>query len=205
MTQLSSIDYFKATYGLRDEDLLLVPYGSRVYGTNKADSDYDYIAVIPENRKADTGTEYCHNNINIHMYNWIDFGIQLFEHKIHCLEAYFLPESPIPKHFPLEINPAKLRNSISQKASHSWVKAKKKIEVEKDYYIGWKSLFHSLRILNFGKQVAVSGSIKDYGSANSYWFDIRDRQCYNWIVLEEVFKPIYNKLATEFREYAPKN
>jgi hypothetical protein len=34
------------------------------------------------------------------------------------------------------------------KASNSFVKAKKKIEVERDYYVGWKSLFHSLRILD---------------------------------------------------------
>ena len=47
MRAVDDLDYFKATYGLRDQDVLLVPFGSRVYGTHDADSDFDYLAIVP--------------------------------------------------------------------------------------------------------------------------------------------------------------
>jgi predicted nucleotidyltransferase len=203
---MDDIDYFKATYGLADHDLLLVPYGSRVYGTHKEDSDYDYMAIVPANRRADTGTEYRRNDVNIHIYNRYDFLVQLGRHKIHTLEAYFLPDSPVVKDgfFKLKLDLVQLRRELSEKASHSFVKAKKKIDKEGDYYVGWKSLFHSLRILTFGIQIATDGKITDYGAANQHWFDIRDAQQYNWAYFKEKYQPIYNQLATDFRKLAPK-
>lgn len=94
--------------------------------------------------------------------------------------------------------------SPALKASHSFVKAKKKIEKEKDYYIGWKSLFHSLRILTFGTQIAQMGKIENYGAANHIWFDILKDPHYEWAYYEDKYKPIYNDLATTFRKVAPK-
>ncbi len=195
--------HFENAYDLHESDYTVVPYGSRVYRTNKADSDYDYIAIIPEN-KAKTGEEYLHNNINVHIYNKADFQSQLNEHKVHTLEAYFLKGSLIALLFDFKLDLVKLRHEFSQKSSNSFVKAKKKIEVEKDFYIGWKSLFHSLRILNFGIQIAKTGKIEDYEAANHYWFAIRDAQKYDWDYFKEKYQPEYNRLATEFRKLAPK-
>lgn len=200
---MTDIEYFKYTYGLGN-DTIIVPYGSRVYGTDRNDSDYDYIAIIPSNRKANTGEEYRRNLVNIHMYNRFDFQDQLNSHKIHTLEAYFLPDGIVSKQFKFNLNLSILRNELSQKSSHSFVKAKKKIDKEKDYYIGWKSLFHSIRILDFGIQIAKNGKISDYSSANSYWFDILNAQQYNWDFFKKKYQPIYNSLATEFRKVAPK-
>jgi predicted nucleotidyltransferase len=201
---MDDIEYFKSTYGLRDRDVLLIPYGSRVYGTHKEDSDYDYMAIVPANRRANTGEEYVRNNVNIHIYNRYDFQKQLEQHKIHALEGYFMPGGLISGQFNLKLDVTKLRHELSAKASHSFVKAKKKIEVEKDYYVGWKSLFHSLRILDFGLQMATKGKITDYGSANKFWFEIRDAQQYNWEYFKQKYQPVYNELATEFRKAAPK-
>ena len=202
---MDGLERFKATYGLRDEDVVFFPYGSRVYGTHTEKSDYDYMAVVPGNRKADTGTEYCWDDINIHIYNRVDFGDQLDRHKIHTLEAYYLPDSQCPSMYPVwKLDKGKLRHELSAKSSHSFVKAKKKIEVEKDFYIGWKSLFHSLRILVFGIQMASDGRITDYGAANQHWHDILEAQQYNWDYFKETYQPIYNSLATEFRKLAPK-
>lgn len=200
---MDDIEYFKATYGLSDKDVVLIPYGSRVYGTHKEDSDYDYMAIVPANRK-NTGEEYVRNKINIHIYNRYDFQQQLTQHKIHTLEAYCMPGGLISGQFNFKLDITKLRHELSAKASHSFVKAKKKIEKEKDFYVGWKSLFHSLRILNFGLQMATQGKIRDYGAANQFWFDIRDAQEYNWDYFKQKYQPIYNELATEFRKAAPK-
>lgn len=194
---MNDIENFKNRFNLKD--ITLIPYGSRVYGTNTDKSDYDYIVIVPDNT-VETGTEYHGGNTDINVISKSDFQIQLDEHKIHALESFFLIDLP----FKFKLNLGVLRESISQKASHSFVKAKKKIEVEKDYRIGWKSLFHSLRILDFGIQVATFGKIKDYGSANKYWFEILGSQRYDWDYYKDKYQPVYNRLATDFRKLAPK-
>jgi hypothetical protein len=138
------------------------------------------------------------------VFNRNDWQRQLNDHKVHALEAYFLPDGICRGQFQLKINLKVLRNTLSEKASHSFVKAKKKIDKEKDFYVGWKSLFHSLRILNFGAQIAETGAINDYAAANHHWFDILHNPQYEWAYLEEKYKPIYNELATRFRKAAPK-
>lgn len=178
---------------------LLIPYGSRVYGTHKEDSDFDYIAIVADNGDIVTGTEYAHDNINIHVYKEQNFKDQLRDHKIHALEAYYL-QCVAYGH---KLDLVKLRHELSEKASNSFVKAKKKIDKEKDFYVGWKSLFHSLRILTFGTRIALENRI-DYSEANHYWFEIRDAQQYNWAYFKEKYQPVYNSLATEFRKLAPK-
>jgi hypothetical protein len=85
---VNDLDYFKATFGLRDEDVLLVPFGSRVYGTHDDDSDHDYLAIVPPNRRAVSGQEYRRRQINIQIYNRHDFQRDLDLHRIHALEAY---------------------------------------------------------------------------------------------------------------------
>lgn len=192
-----------ATYGLRDQDVLIFPYGSRVYGTASAQSDHDFLAIIPANRRTDTGTEFRWNDVNVHMFNKIHFQNQLQEHKIHALEAYFHPCGLGPANFKFALDLGVLRAELSQKASHSFVKAKKKIAKEKEYYLGWKSLFHSLRILDFGTQIATKSRIVDYSAANKYWEEIITAQQYNWDYFEEKYKPIFNKMASAFRLVAP--
>lgn len=200
---MTDIEVFKATYGFRDQDILMVPYGSQVYGTARPDSDEDYMGIVLLDRDC-TGQEYCHNRLNVHLYGHRDFQRQLLIHKIHALEAWFLPDSPCQGRFTFKLNLHNLRESISEKASHSWVKAKKKFEIERDYLIGQKSLFHSLRILMFGTQVGQEGRIVDYSVANQHWRDIIECGQYQWEYYENKYKPIYNSLATEFRKVAPK-
>lgn len=204
MPDLTDIEYFRATYGLRECDVVLIPYGSRVYGTHSEKSDYDYIGLVPANRMVDTGTEYHWNNLNVHIYNRYDFQKQLERHKIHALEAYSMPDGYVAANFKFQLDLPVLRKEISEKASHSFVKAKKKIDKESDFYVGWKSLFHSLRILNFGIQFASKGKIYDYSEANNYWYEIRDAQQYNWEYFKDKYQSVYNELASEFRKLAPK-
>ena len=201
---MQNLERFKQTYGLRDCDVILIPYGSRVYQTHSVKSDYDYIAIVLENRRADTGTEYNYDDLNVQVYNRRDFQDQLNQHKIHALEAWFHPDKQLSCDFQFKLRLSLLRDSISGKSSHSFVKAKKKIEVEHDYLIGWKSLFHSLRILNFGIQIASFGDISDFGSTNMYWEEIINEKLTDWSLLHERYKPVYNAFATEFRKLAPK-
>lgn len=188
-------------------EILLIPCGSRIYGTASKSSDCDYMAIVDDDLLEDkaTGFEFFKKNINLQFYTYTDFQKHLDEHKVHALEGYFLPESLIKDNFHFELDLTILRSSFSEKASNSFVKAKKKIEVEKDFYIGWKSLFHSLRILDFGSQIAEKGYIEDYASASHFWLEIVGEQQYNWKFFKEKYQPIYNRLATRFRELAPKS
>ena len=200
---MDEIQRFRSQFKIKENQLLLFPYGSTVYGTSSPKSDQDYNAIILNN-SCTTGEEYFHNNINIHIYNADDWQNQLIDHKIHALEAYFLPDGICKDHFCFDLNLKTLRESLMEKASHSFVKAKKKIIIEKDYYIAWKSLFHSLRILKFGIQIAKFNKITDFGEANQFWTEIVESQRYTWDYFENKYKPIYNELATEFRKVAPK-
>lgn len=187
------------------EDILVFPYGSRVYGTSTETSDYDYISVIPNEANIECGREIRSGHLNLHFYKRDYWQDQLNKHAISCMEVYYLPDGICRHHFDFNVDLEVLRNSICSKASHSFVKAKKKIEIEKDYYIGWKSLFHSLRILEFGIQIA-QGGITDYSIANPYWEVIKEitsskryQQFPRWEPLQVKFKPIYNSLSIKFK------
>lgn len=102
------------------------------------------------------------------------------------------------------MNLSKLREEISKRASNSFVKCKKKLTVEtNEERIGLKSLFHSLRMIDFGIQIAETGRIYDFTASNHYLYDIFEIGP-NWDKLKEKYQPIYNQLSSKFREVAPK-
>lgn len=74
-----------------------------------------------------------------------------------------------------------------------------------DTYIGFKSLFHSLRIINFGIQLCKNNEI-DFESQKELWNEIYEEYIYkkDWEYLKNKYKPIYNSLMSEFRLLAPK-
>ena len=202
---------FLTKNNLSEADVLFVPYGSRVYGTASEKSDFDFLLIVPNQCPLPTGHEYLNGLLNLQICHKADFQEQLNQHKIKALECWYMPHALMPAegikhigaHFKFDLDLQILRSSISEKASHSFVKAKKKIDKEKDYYIGWKSLFHSLRILNFGIQIAKSKTI-NFSDANSYWYEILAAKCYDWSFFKETYQPVFNSLASEFRKLAPK-
>lgn len=194
----------------------LYEYGSFVYKTNRPDSDYDHILIYENYDQHDQFDKevVCDTDEGIrklkHSFNAMGkeaFQKALDDHEIYALECLFLPEKHIVKEPPepwkFTLDLAKLRASISEKASHSFVKAKKKI-MQGDILIGKKSLFHSLRILNFGAQLAVSKEILDYQSPNWLWEEIFAEPSENWEDYQEKYKAKYNMLATHFRLHASK-
>ena len=200
---MTPFDQFKNKYKLNGGGVLLFPFGSRVYGTHSEQSDYDFMAVGPKGHDLKTGEGLRSKDLNVHVYTPDDFQDQLNAHKIHTLEAYFLPDGRCKKEFKWKLDLKTLRHELSAKASNSWVKAKKKMEVEKDLALGRKSLFHALRILNFGIQISRDGKITDYSAANPHWEAIKG-EFDSWPEYQSKYQPVYNTLASEFREVAPK-
>jgi hypothetical protein len=187
-----------------DQVVAMYPYGSKVYGTAVTGSDEDYITVLrymPEKHEI-----LDRDDFSFVIHNEQTFQRGLWAHECYALECFFLDPSLRLKDRPWDFSLDKrvLRESISQKASHSFVKAKKKFEVEGDFKRGKKSLFHSLRILSFGHQVATEGKIINYQAANDWWWEIWTNPSLKWIDYQTIYRPIYNGLCTKFKEVCPK-
>lgn len=174
-------------------------YGSRVYGTATDKSDYDFIAIV----ESDKDLYYSVNkpNTNFTVYSESMFIKRIQEHHISALECIFQKkDDPYLKYF--KLNKEKLRRSLSATASNSFVKCKKKLK-QGDYYIGKKSLFHSLRILGYGIQIALTGRIVDYSAYNSYHDIIMGMTTNEWEDYNKFFKKEFNRKKSEFRRVAP--
>lgn len=192
-------EQYEERNSIHEEILKVYNYGSRVYGCTTENSDYDYIAIVD----SDEDLYYSVNSedANVTVYSEPLFIKRIHEHHISALECIFQSEDdPYRQYF--ELDKSKLRRSLSATAGNSFVKAKKKMK-QGDYYIGKKSLFHSIRILGYGIQIALSGKITDYSSYNDYHKTIMGMTTNEWEDYQLIFKPIFNKKKSEFRRFAP--
>lgn len=191
---------------LDDNILNIYKFGSHVYGTNNVDSDDDYIII--------TDNKVISDDINIHFYTESEFNTLVLNCDIQAMECLFLDKSHILKKcidYDIKIDLTKLRESISTVSNTSYVKAKKKLTVMADYdkKLALKSLFHSLRILDFGIQLARDGKIYNYSSMNYVYDDVmKTGGLYDysdlWDKLDAKYRKIFNKLKSTFKTYAPK-
>lgn len=195
------MSYFKD-----DNIMSIYEYGSHVYGTNNLNSDRDIIVVLKDIDLSDKTIKDLQKNYDVNVYSQDNFEKMIREHEITALECLFLKDKNILKYhnWNFELNLVTLRNSISQKSSNSWVKAKKKFIIEKDYapYVGQKSAWHAIRILDFGTQIAKFGTISDYAKQNNVLYDIL--KCDSWEIIDSSFRKKYNETASIFRQSAPK-
>lgn len=192
--------------------LNIYPYGSRVYKTADEQSDTDLIVVSDSDDRL-VETQLIWPGIDLTIWTAATYQQLLDDHDPSALECWHLPDDMAirSRDFRFHLDLGKLRQSFSAKSSNSWVKAKKKIKVHGEWRLGLKSLFHSLRILGFGIQIAKTGRIADYTCANHYWHDIMI-QYYGtldagkepcWQDFKDYWQPHYNRLHSEFRLAAP--
>lgn len=195
----------------------IYPFGSRVYGTNSNESDFDYVVVMrPGKLKAEPtyNKDECHYQV----YSPEEFLAKVKSHDIQALECIFLPEHMMSKvngfnwlkEFTLD--KAKLRESISTTANHSWVKGKKKLTISSDYdkYAALKSIFHSIRILGLGIQLGTQGVIYRYNEMNWLWTELKKLgEDYEgdvlWNKINDRYKTLFNTISSEFKSLAPKD
>ena len=160
-------------------DKIFFNRGSHLFETNDEQSDIDVGCIVDDNydlsnytHTTETSFEnrlYCESyekdgvGVDVQYVRESDFIDMIKEHRIFALEALFQePCAGYLKHF--ELDKWKLRREFSGVSSNSWVKAKKKMIVEKDLDMrcGAKSLFHSIRISMFAVQIAKHGKITQY-------------------------------------------
>ncbi|WP_106521042.1 nucleotidyltransferase domain-containing protein [Taibaiella chishuiensis] len=181
-------------------------FGSYVYGTWQPGSDEDFICITDKpGAEAEPDTQYYTREV---------FQRLLDHHEIAALECYFLPDRFILRQsyagFTFNLDKGRLRVSISTMSANSWVKGKKKLTVPGDYdeRQGIKSVFHAIRILELGIQLAQTARINDYSACNWLYEALcklaaagPDRL---WERIDDRYRKLYHKLQTQFRELCPK-
>jgi predicted nucleotidyltransferase len=175
--------------------LFKIPYGSIVYGTYNENSDIDILEIV-ENGEF--------SNPDMHLYTRDEYQRALDDHEIVPIETYFFAQKQFA-HFPFEfkLDKWKLRKVFSATASNSWVKCKKKF-IDGEFYIGKKSLFHSLRILSFAIQIADNNTLYfNLPSLCMLYKNIIHSEN-NWESLCDSYKLCYNELSSQLRKACPK-
>lgn len=198
-------DILRDTHKIPFENILgIYPFGSITYGTVTERSDHDFVVIV------DMDVDYIQHEsemIDAHIMSLRRYKKMLADHDIMALETYFNPMAIKRVDTQFELNLPELRKKISAIVSNSWVKAKKKVTLEnEDSWSGYKSLFHSMRILDFGIQLAETGRIGDFQRVTHLWYEILEKVSSgeDFIKIMEHFKPYQNSRATYFRQLAPK-
>lgn len=188
--------------------------GSIVYGTyEEGVSDIDYLVVVDDSCDGilsdypkgefqfEVVNDYIDSKSDFTFVTQANFITSIRNNEIDRLECLFTKKSEYYDSMFI-LDKWKLRKSVSSICSNSWVKAKKKLIVDKDYNlrIAQKSLWHSLRIYMFGIQIAKYNTIKDFSEANYLWNEIKNEPDPIWDVYYAKYKPLFNKLHSELVE-----
>ena len=132
-----------------------------------------------------------------------------------ALEIYYQMRDDERLKYSFNLNLDTLRRKISAVCSNSWSKARKKLDIpEEDDYIGLKSLFHSIRILSFGRNIAKDNKIdylnvlikNEVVKSKDFWLQLENEynSGFRWKEFKSKYTEIQNFNATEFRKLAPK-
>lgn len=132
-----------------------------------------------------------------------------------ALETYYQLHDSDKELFEFSLDLDKLRRKISAVCSNSWSKARKKLDIpEEDDYLGLKSLFHSIRILSYGIDIARDGKIDfrnilidgENISCSNLWEQLQYEyeKGWRWKEFKAKYTPLQNNNATLFRLLAPK-
>jgi len=174
-------------------------FGSYLYGNNDEYSDRDFCIIT----ELVDDYELLESHNDFHIMNLDYYKKLLKEHNDMALSMYFQRGSLKNFYVEFNLNLPTLRKFFSTKANNSFVKAKKKF-LQGDIRLAYKSMFHSLRLLKWGINIAT-------GNGNNYDYLIDYNKikgdflkAENWDILKDIYKPQFNKYATKFRLVAPK-
>ena len=180
-------------------------YGSRVYGTERPESDYDIIligAALIEKNEINVTIEDA--RLNIHIITPDKFKRDLENHDIMNLECFFSPEfcriqeKEILK---FSLNKKKLAKNIIAQSFNSWHGGEHKLN-EGDIYRGLKSIFHSLKMLIFANQIMEHGKIIDFTAANYIHKEINECDEMDWGYFRKKYLSFKIELENKLKESA---
>lgn len=167
--------------------------------------------------------QFEYGNLSFNIYTEYVWERKCKDLSIDTLECAFLDKKFIYKEAKKyldkdHIDKIQLRRSISAVVSNSWVKGKKKF-IDGEDRLGYKSIFHAIRILSYGIQIYQYGEIKDYEEPTFEYYNlIKDRyekyksygynglELYNLIIkgsnADDInLKLIMNEKKSDFKRY----
>ena len=195
--------------------MIIVEYGSSVYGTTTEKSDTDLICVVNTDEDIYEVLVHKEHNLDLHIISTRTFKELLDEHDIMALETYYQLSNSFKSLLEFTLDLDKLRRKISAVVNNSWSKARKKLNIpEEDDYIALKSLFHSIRILSYGIDLARDGRIDfknvlidgEKIACSNFWKQLQYEysQGFRWKEFKAEYTSLQNSNATLFRTLAPK-
>ena len=184
-----------------DEVLNVFVYGSRVYGTNTLESDWDLLIII-NNDSLFIPDQLLINNQDLTIISLQQIKIDISNNNIQRLELLWAPPPSILINkinlldfFVLDLNA--LRISVATVSTKCLAYAKILWLRENDIKKGKKNLFHCIRYVCFGIQIAINGMITNYTEANQYFNQIFEDQSTEW----KHYNDIYGKKAKDLYKY----
>ena len=213
------LETLKLKYNVR----VVEHFGSTVYGTRTDKSDIDIIAICDSD--VDLYTVYQSKDypelsdysrvVDLHLISTRTFQELLNNHDIMSLETYYQMHEDDKKIFQFSLDLDTLRRKVSAVVNNSWSKARKKLDIpEEDDYLGLKSLFHSIRILSYGIDIAKDGKIDfknvlingEKISCSNFWKQLQYeyKQGWRWKEFKTEYTSLQNSNASTFRLLAPK-
>lgn len=198
--------------------MIVVEYRSSIYGTVTDKSDKDLICIVDSEEDIYEVLVYREHNLDLHLISFTTFEKLLQNHDIMALETYYQIHGSFKALLDFDLNLDTLRRKVSAVCSNSWSKARKKLDIpEEDDYLGLKSLFHSIRILSYGIDIARDGNI-DFKNVLIDAVSGEKIKCsdlfhrilqkyesgWRWVEFKKKYTPLQNSNATLFRGLAPK-
>lgn len=169
-------EYICKELGLNIDDIFnIYPYGSRVYGTERPDSDYDFIIVfkssmLPSGAFKDNAISNSDRTIQGTCYGRGGFIDAINNYQLPAWEA--LSSEPVKFKFPFNVSKYYEKDMIKKvitQASNSFFMADSLWTIKDSPGMMdrmKKGVWHSLRIVKFGLQIKEHKRIVDFTDAN---------------------------------------
>eukprot|EP01080_Neovahlkampfia_damariscottae_P002222 gene2222-2396_t len=194
-------------------------FGSRAYGTDTQDSDWDYIFVVTDdfNYKLDSNSEKQIFKINDNkkgfriMISTNDYNISLYKKStftklveenmiwvlfcIHVPKEFILKEKVNFKTIPVRFS--QIQKSILTESSRCWRKAKNLFK-EKQYIKAKKLLVYTFMYIDWGIQIYKYDTINDNSCAKEKREKIIFDPSNDWKHFEQLYLKEYLKLEDDF-------
>jgi predicted nucleotidyltransferase len=161
----------------RPDVALLVPVGSRVYGTARPDSDHDFLAVVESGRD---DLLYA-PDVNVTVKARASFEQALRDHSMFAMEAHFAPTRLVEGSFPFKLDRRALWSAVEKKSAEDFAKAEKRYDEEPTAMA--KKLFHSVRVVDFGVQLCERGRLEDFMVSAPVWAAVSAQIGADWAEL----------------------
>jgi predicted nucleotidyltransferase len=198
-------------------------YGSTVYGTRTERSDIDIITIVQsdedlydvyQSKDYPEFSDYS-TDVDLHLISTKTFQELLNNHDIIALETYYQMKEDNKELFNFTLDLDTLRRKVSSVVNNSWSKARKKLDIpEEDDYLGLKSLFHSIRILSYGIDIAKDNKIDFKNvlidgkkiSCSNFWHRLQQKyeSGWRWKEFKAEYTNLQNSNVNTFRLLAPK-